>query len=633
MMKKTFRPLLCSILLSLPLILSSCRQNVIEDSATAVINEVDADNDFIELFNPTSAELDLSGWSFYKNNELIYTIPDKTVLTGGGFAVLGCKGNTTTYSGVKLGSCEAGISGKKSLLLELRNSIGERVDYFVNSSQSSPRASDYWGADPEQKFDAAGRYGDGNDGYFLLGGGTPGRTNISAAKGNQFQNTVVDFANSTPNPGTIVGNRYVFDESVIPEIHVEVSLEEWNKLLSAYDLDHDTQEYIKCDVDFIKSGDTSSIVESGIRLRGNTSRRRPECWDGRLHIKDATEWHHCHFMLNFRKYYKDDEHTIRGVRKMVLKWFKDDPSYTREMYCYDLFRRSGVWTAINDVYCRLWIHVKGDTKAAYFGVYEMMESIDKEYLEERDGFGDPSHNLWKCSWGADLKSTSDDKFKIDDNSGDYHTYELKENTENFAAAKAQLKDFITKLNSKTGDDFHTWIQSVTDIELLLKTFAVNVAVGMWDDYWNNVNNYYIYFNNSSTSGYQFFFIPYDYDNTLGTTLNCGAQNDAGRHDPLNWGMDYPPLFAKILAYDDFRKIYVDALKELVTPSKYLFTQSSSVARIKTWQLKVGPYVSNDTGEDMTVSDNTASWSSHPEYRLLTSPNNFFQVKTEVIDAL
>ena len=79
-------------------------------------------------------------------------------------------------------------------------------------------------------------------------------------------------------------------------------------------------------------------------------------------------------MINLRKFQKDDAHELHNVRKMYLKWHKDDRAYCRELYCYDLFRRFGVWTAAYSSYCRLWIHVEGDSKPAYYGVYEMIEA-------------------------------------------------------------------------------------------------------------------------------------------------------------------------------------------------------------------------------------------------------------------
>ena len=49
---------------------------------------------------------------------------------------------------------------------------------------------------------------------------------------------------------------------------------------------------------------------------------------------------------------------------------------------------------------------------------------------------------------------------------------------------------------------------------------------MCDYYWNNKNNYYLYYNTTDKYNYKFFFIPFDYDNTLGTSQGF----DAGRRD-------------------------------------------------------------------------------------------------------
>jgi spore coat protein CotH len=359
--------------------------------------------------------------------------------------------------------------------------------------------------------------------------------------------------------------------------------------------------------------------DKGIRLKGNTSRRRPY---------ENGKYHHAHFGLDFHKYVKDSKHTVKGLRQLDLKWFKDDPSYVREIYCYDLFRREGVWTAIRDVYSRLWIKV-GEDKEVYFGVYGMKEHIDKNYIRTRKGsFGDIKGNLWKCYWGATL-ADKNAKMGVDDNHTSY-VYELKTNKEDgFDAARAQLQDFIGNVSKLSGSAFDTWISQHMDVDLFLKTYAVNVAVGMWDDYWNNTNNYYLYF--SSGEPYQVWFIPYDYDNTLGTSLQCGAQSDSGRQNPLKWGSDNSALIAKILKNQEWKSLYVQYLKELC--SGYFSLQSSS-ARIRTWQAAVSPYVSNDTGEDMEIKDKPASWGNHGEYRILeNSSNNFFTVKAQTVNQI
>ena len=423
---------------------------------------------------------------------------------------------------------------------------------------------------------------------------------------------------------------YVFDESVVPEIHVSVSQDEWNRLLKAYDANHNTQEFVHCDVRYVKGNVETVVRNAGLRLKGNTSRKRPEGNDGQMHNANHPNWHHCHFGLDLHQYEKDPDHTLRGLRRMDLKWFKDDPAYVREVYCYDLFRRFGVWTAVRDVYARLWIRV-GSGQEAYFGVYGMLEHIDKNYVRSRlDGFGHKGGNLWKCRYPADLRKTDAD-MGVDDNRHD-HTYELKTNTEDgFDTAKAQLQHFIRNLNSLSGVEFNTWIASVMDVDLFLKTLAVNVAVGMWDDYWNNANNYYLYFDQAQGTDYHVFFIPYDYDNTLGTTGRCGVQSDAGRQDPYAWGSSSQPLTTKILQNTGWKAKYKQYLKDLCDGP---FSMESSQARIGIWQAVARPYVTNDTGEDMSISDRPASWSNHGEYRLMDKGNNnYFRVKAASVAAM
>ena len=461
--------------------------------------------------------------------------------------------------------------------------------------------------------------------------------NKDDGNGDEGGNEKPPMYNDYPDAAWAVGELdWVFDMNAVPEIHIEISEKEWNDLLVAYDRDNNTNEYVHCDVEFTSKGETHNFVDAGLRLRGNTSRKRPEGNGGEMHKRDNADWHHCHFMINLRKYQKDDAHELYNVRKLHLKWHKDDRAYCRELYCYDLFRRFGIWTAPYSSYCRLWIHVEGDSEPAYYGVYEMIEAIDDKYVKKRkDMFGDHKHNLWKCRWGADLNYNNIRNADIwfDDDSGANHTYELKSNTENFEAAKAQLIEFSKNVTQRTGQDFHDWIASVCDVRLLLRTYAVNVVVGMWDDYWNNKNNYYIYFNSSDKNNYQFFLIPYDYDNTLGTSLNCGVQSDSGRHDPLNWGnTNECPLIGKILQYDDYRKIYVDALNELIDPANNLFYYQHSIDRINGWHSMIRDHVVNDTEEDCEIKDRPAGWGNIYDYRILdaNSSMNFFKVKAQSI---
>lgn len=450
-------------------------------------------------------------------------------------------------------------------------------------------------------------------------------------------NPIVDNWNYSPVTTSMFGHAglsYIWDESVIPEITISVSVQEWNKLLDAFDQNPNNKDYFYCDITYKKGSETHKIEDAGVRLRGNTSRRRPEVGN-KTHQTNNTDWQHCHFGINLRKFVKDSNHEIKGIRKFNLKWFKDDPCYVRELFCYDLFRRAGIWTAAFDVYCRVWVHVEGDAKPAYYGVYEMIEPYDDKFLAKRENlFGSADGNLWKCSYDshgpADLRNSEANMGE--DNNRDDFTYELKETGGDFESAKAQLKDFMLKLNGKAhgtpGDSFYKWIKEVCDVELLMRTYAVNVAVGMWDDMWNNGNNYYLYFNSTDLHDYKVFLIPYDYDNSLGTANGY----DSAKQDPYNWG-DKGILIERMMEYEEFRNIYRDELKRLVNPTYGLMNQAAATQRILDWQAKIKNYVSNDTDEDMEIKDRPASWGRVGDYRLMSTSNNYFTVKAETINKM
>ena len=141
---------------------------------------------------------------------------------------------------------------------------------------------------------------------------------------------------------TTLGTSYIYDINSIPEITLEVTTSEWKKLLSDFDMNKYNEEYVKSDFNFLKDGKKISLSDVGIHIRGNSSRRRPEGDTGEVHNPTKPVLHQASFAINFKKFVKGQR--LAGAEKVNLKWFKDDASYVREIYCYDLFERFGVWT-------------------------------------------------------------------------------------------------------------------------------------------------------------------------------------------------------------------------------------------------------------------------------------------------
>ncbi|HLA56414.1 MAG TPA: CotH kinase family protein [Flavobacterium sp.] len=421
-----------------------------------------------------------------------------------------------------------------------------------------------------------------------------------------------------PNPVLPASDLFKLDE--VPEIELQFSLAQWNLLLTNYDLNPKNEKKVISRFTYKVNGVTTVLDSIGLKLRGNTSRRRPEGNEGELHNATSPDWHHCHFGLDFAQ--KRPDQRFKGLAKMNLKWFKDDADYVREIYSYDLFHRFGVWTAPRASYCRVTVKIDGDTTPAYHGVYAMLESVDEEFIAYRGSFWTPTPGfMWKGGYAGsfvpDFVSTNSmgvEDVKLNPALSLYYAYDLKTRKDELDAGKSQLTAFINDLNTKTGDEFQTWISQTMDVDLFLKTYAVNVMVGMWDDYWVNTNNFYFYFANNGKA----YFIPYDYDNTLGTSELIG---NSGTQDPLNWGpASGRPLVTKILGVTAYRDKYKTYIKQLADSNNDLFDPTKSMQRITAWQTMIAPYISNATGEDMVINDHPANWGNAGFYRLLSGNN-------------
>lgn len=430
----------------------------------------------------------------------------------------------------------------------------------------------------------------------------------------------------TPSwPEGETGKTYVWDKEHIPQIKVYVSKNQWKTVLDGYDEHSNGSSYVRCSVVFDKDGAKDSISNAAIRLRDNSDAMRPNDSANEMYVNNVSDWNLSNYEINFNKYISDEKNSLRKVKGIFLKSCYNDPTYSRERYCYDLFDRFGIWTISRNTYCRLSFHIEGDKNPAYLGVYQMIEPIDNDYLEDRSNhFGNIAGNLWKCHFGATLSSTSNLKASIDKEDGTASQYMLVTGNSSIADAAAQLKSFITNLTTLPDDEFKDWISKVCDVQFLLKTYAVNVTVGMWDDYWNNSNNYYLYFDSTSTDSYKVYLIPHDYEMSLGNSSS--KMQDPSATDPFKWGQNRNPLIARILAIEEFKDIYADFIMGLLQQGNYLFYHYEAINTIKDLMQQVEPYTANDTGINMHPVDKTHPRSADKTSVLTTDGRNCFFYK-------
>ena len=464
----------------------------------------------------------------------------------------------------------------------------------------------------------------------------------------------------------------IFDPDELGKIILVFDRSEWNKHLDYCDLElHHEENVVAKGFYFAKDNKEWFFKDIGFRIRGNTSRIRPQDFIGK--------YVPAHFALDFEEWLtkEDDadkkEKKLAGAAKgLILKRFKDDPTYSREIYGYNMFRQNGIWIAPRAAYTRLIIQIQeadGSYETINYGVYAMIEEVKKQFLKERTtpesggNLTSNKGNLWKLSWPSDFKNIDANSIgeesskKITDTNGNVTGIKVQSFPYDFKSgglfeeAKTQLIDFINELNAlpncKDGNNDEADIATIKDFytnkmdgDLFLRTYAVNVILGMWDDYWMNSNNFYFYFDESGKA----YFIPFDYDNILGVN---GLNTDIAKHSPIAWGnLDdgNRPLIQKILQVPEYMQVY-KAYLDLYSNEESYFDDDKSIERIKKWQEMIKPYIYgrklNYTFEQKNkyfckvykeIADFPADWGSpYKKYTLYTPGDmNYFTVRQNTV---
>ncbi|MGN0738111.1 CotH kinase family protein [Treponema porcinum] len=471
-------------------------------------------------------------------------------------------------------------------------------------------------------------------------------TSGNKSEGQTLSKKLMDVIEPKPFATRTENLDLIFGTDSVAEITLTIDRTEWNTLLDNYDTNSKNEDCIHADFKMTKAGYTWQAEDIGMRIRGNTSRIRPQQGD---------KYYQAHFKIDFEEWIEDDtveEGKLAGCMKgIILKRFKDDPTYVREVFGYNFFRKNGIWTAPRAGYTRLFINIieeDGKPTELDYGVYAMIEEINKQFLKERSEntpeigtkFNGNKGNLWKCCWqssdGPSMATDFDayrsfgvEEIFLDETKSMRYDYDLKTNKDDLISARNEFIDFIYELNKlSTAEEIKAFYKKRMDVDLFLKTYACNVLLGMDDDYWNNKNNYYFYFDKKGKC----YFIPYDYDNILGT--NCF--DDTATENPIEWGRDgvKAPLIEKLLSVPEYKQMYVDYLLELSEESSFVEGSKTEIQRL---QGMVKDYVySSDltyTNTSSSIEDNTASWcSNYGKYKLLSDDDtNYFKTKARCVE--
>jgi len=278
------------------------------------------------------------------------------------------------------------------------------------------------------------------------------------------------------------GYEVLFTHGNLHDIEIVISQEEWDGLLrdmwvyatNAPDRRPLTGNYRRATFIYRGPAGDAIIEEVGFRTKGHFNRPYPQDLQG--------QFHRSHFKIKFNKVFDQEEGTTEYEERSQRRFAKSrelelrmntfnvatgdwDTSQMRELYAYDLMRRAGVNTSRTSS-TRLTITIGGEKH--YFGIYTLIEVVDKSFLTKRYGSNRNDGNLYKCLWTGYGPASLEpfDKYKdnpfvnsngiigVKDWRNHYRpTYDLKTNTD--VPAHTVLLDFIHNLDALSGVDCRT----------------------------------------------------------------------------------------------------------------------------------------------------------------------------------
>lgn len=319
-----------------------------------------------------------------------------------------------------------------------------------------------------------------------------------------------------------------FNPATILDIKIHINLNELQAIQNDYfyysSFGSKSPIYRKCNITFTIGEESLTLLEVGIRMKGNLS--RTDFIDNKGNIYQLI-----HYKLSFSETFDSDYYTspqnwnaqdrserksrtFLGMDKLDLKWNRGmDSTYIKENYMYTAFRESGV-VAPFETLSPLKLQIDNG-KTESLGLFYVIEAVDQKFIEHHFEVEKQGGDLYKAAWGnygaADLSLKPDSFIGIEDEDiGYFPVYDLKTNKKN--SQHQNLRNFVNLINNKSKEELALVLEDYLDVDNFLLLEAIAYMGGNPDDMRNNGNNYYIYFTKDDNKAV---FIPYDWDWTLG----------------------------------------------------------------------------------------------------------------------
>lgn len=270
-----------------------------------------------------------------------------------------------------------------------------------------------------------------------------------------------------------------------------------------------------------------------------------------------------------------------GVEVVNLNKHMHDPVKVRNKLNYDLFRDVPNFTSLETQFVHLYIkdYSEGDYQQEFvdYGLFTQLENIDKDYLKnhglDSDGW------LYKAEYFEFYRYP--DNLKLESDSG--YSEELFEEILDIKGNRDHSK-LISMLEDVNNPYIHInqVIDKHFDRDNYVTWLAVNLLVGNID---TTSRNFFLY---SPTDNNHWYFIPWDYDGTLGwydknTEKNFISSWQKGVSN--YWGV---VLHRRFLENDKNREELTSKIEEL----SEIITSEKIMAQLKLYEPEITDFLTN-----------------------------------------
>lgn len=317
-----------------------------------------------------------------------------------------------------------------------------------------------------------------------------------------------------------VNAQSLFDDSLLHEIRITSTETDFWQILD--------DEF----VDFLDNGTEIPYHSVTVEIDGNTLENvgiRQKGYSSNFFTTTTKK----PLKLNFGKFV--DGQRYDNVKKLNLANGIGDPAIIKDKMAYNMFRQHGVPSP------RV-AHTKVYINDELWGVYGMIEQIDKRYLKRN--FADKTGNLWKNKENSTLSWSG--------TSPDNYTFELQTNDDENDWTK--FIEFIDFLNNTSDVDFQNGLEAIFDLDEYLRILAIDILINNWDSYIDHGRNWYLYFEPKTNKMH---WLPWDYNFSF-------DRDQFGTGDfPILLNDIDKILIKRILEVPEFRIRYLNYMCEII----------------------------------------------------------------------